>query len=274
MSYFRIIMPNYNNANLLEKSIGSVLDQSFQDFDFYFIDDMSTDGSFEKACEMLPCRRSVEIDGEYYLRQAFRNQEKRWNGGSRNVAIKWGLSAPSEYTLFLDSDDWLHDRGTLQGLHDFIENYDKPDCVRLAYEAEYAGDKRLSVVISGNTPEQLCNSPYVACWTKCVKSELVQPFPENTLMEDVVQHLAQADVIKDVAVYAVPVVVYNRNNPNSCSAVQNMSAQNYKMQTSMYRWVADLLDLQLNHDFCRKKRNDYVKMVLSDIKKDKYIQEI
>ena len=263
MSYFRIIMPNYNNANLLEKSIGSVLDQSFQDFDFYFIDDQSTDESVSKATDML-----VNHDNCHWCK----NDKKLWNGGSRNIGLK--ISVPSEYTLFLDSDDWLHDRGTLQNLHDFIENYDKPDCVRMAYEAEYAGNKRLSVVIAGNTPEQLCNSPYVACWTKCVKSELVQPFPENTLMEDVVQHLAQADVIKDVAVYAVPVVVYNRNNPNSCSAVQNMSAQNYKMQTSMYRWVADLLDLQLKHDFCRKKRNDYVKMVLSDIKKDKYIQEI
>ena len=40
-----IIIPNYNNANFLEQSIQSVINQSFKNWKIYIVDDSSTDNS-------------------------------------------------------------------------------------------------------------------------------------------------------------------------------------------------------------------------------------
>ena len=183
MPFFRIIMPNYNNSEWLDKSIGSVVGQTFTDYAIVFVDDMSTDGSEDKARELIGTHGYVIPLGE-----------KRWNGGSRNVGLENYLA--SEYTLFLDSDDWFASPDVLQKLYDFIVDEDYPECVRLAYICEYDGNKRLTVHLTDDNADKLAKSVFVACWTKCIKSGLVQPFPENTLMEDVVQHIRQCEVLK------------------------------------------------------------------------------
>lgn len=259
MSFFRVIMPNYNNREWLEKSVGSVLKQTFTDYDFIVIDDCSTDGS-QEYLERLNDKALV-----------FSCSEKRWNGGSRNVGL--GFYKDSDYTLFLDSDDWFASPDVLQKLHDFIIEENYPDCVRLPFGIIYDGDKSTQVMLDDDNAEKLANSIFVACWSKCVKSDLIPPFPENTLMEDVVQHIKQCDMIAyPVAVFNKLVVVYNKNNSNSCSSPQNQALQNAKWQSSMYRHMADLLELQLSHDYCEKQRQIRAKRCLENIKNDEFIQ--
>lgn len=260
MPFFRIIMPNYNNSEWLERAIGSVLGQTFKDYGLVFVDDVSTDDSVDKARELIGAHGYVIPLGE-----------KRWNGGSRNVGLQHYLA--SKYTLFLDSDDYFASSDVLQNLHDFIVNEDYPDCVRLPFGIDYDGDKFAKVMLDDDNAEKLVNSIFVASWSKCVKTDLVPLFPENTLMEDVVQHIKQCDMIAyPVAVFNQLVVVYNKNNSNSCSSPKNQTAQNAKWQSSMYRHMADLLDLELDHDYCRKQRDIRAKRCLENIKNDKYIQ--
>ena len=249
MSFFRIIMPNYNNAEWLDKSIGSVLNQTFTDYDFIFVDDISEDDSYAKAKEMVS--------------MAVENSEKRWNGGSRNVGLEYFKGSDSEYTLFLDSDDWFIDNTVLQNIHDFIEDEEYPDCVRLPYIADFGNGKTINMNLDDKSVEQLVNSDIVACWTKCVKSDLVQPFPENTLMEDIVQHIAQCDVIKRVEAFTSPVVVYNRMNANSLS---ENGVKNKKWQSSYYRFIADLADLDLKTDICRQNRDKRLENTIKTLK--------
>lgn len=47
--FFSIIVPNYNNGTLLDKSLKSILNQTFQNYELIFIDDCSTDNSVEIA---------------------------------------------------------------------------------------------------------------------------------------------------------------------------------------------------------------------------------
>ena len=263
MSFFRIIIPNYNNAEWLDKSIGSVSSQTFTDYHLIFVDDCSVDDSFHGAII-----NSAPSIADHY--KFLSNTEKKWNGGSRNVGLEY--YDDDKYTLFLDSDDWFYDENILQELHDFIVENDYPDCIRLPYMAAYDGYKTLEVMLDDATPERLVHSIFVACWTKCVKSELVQPFPENTLMEDVAQHIKQCDVIKTIEPFYRPVVVYNRNNTNSCSIEANQDCQHGKWQSSMYRYMADLLDLELEHDYAIAERDKRAKACLENIKNDKYIQ--
>ena len=263
MSYFKIIMPNYNNSQWLEKSVGSVLEQTFKDYLLVFIDDVSTDDSIDKAGSLISDKGIV-----------IGLKEKRWNGGARNVGLKVD-AFDSTYTLFLDSDDWFTSPDILQKLHDFIEEHDQPECVRLPYRMEVGNAEPVPVMLNDNNADKLCNSIFVACWTKCIKSELIVPFPENTLMEDVVQHIAQCDKIRyPVEVFTEPVVAYNRNNTNSCSAEKNQDLQHGKWQSSMYRYMADLLDLELEHDYCKRQRDWRAGICLDNIKKGVYSQSV
>lgn len=257
VSFFRIIMPNYNNSEWLDKSIGSVLNQTFTDYHFIFIDDCSTDDSLVKAQKMMLQNSDIYTSWT-------KTFDKRWNGGSRNVGIRYNYPLDeSKYTLFLDSDDWFIDSGVLQRLHDFIEDEECPDCVRLPYIADFGDGKTINMILSDNSVERLVDSDIVACWTKCVKSELVQPFPENTLMEDIVQHIAQCDVIKRVEAFTSPVVVYNRANANSLS---ENGSKNKKWQSSMYRFVADLADLELKTDICKQNRDKRLENTIKTLK--------
>lgn len=260
MSFFRVIMPNYNNHKWLDRSVGSVLGQTFTDYDFIIVDDCSTDGS-QEYLEKLQGKALV-----------FLCSDKRWNGGSRNIGLQQ-LVGLSEYTLFLDSDDWFHDDRVFQSLHDFIVDHDYPDCVRLPYNLVYDGGKSATVMLDDNTVERLVHSDFCACWTKCIKSALISPFPENTLMEDAVQHVKQCDMIRSLEVFTDrPVYTHNRNNDNSCSIEKNYDLQNGKWKSSMYRYMADLLDLELKHDYCEEERQKRSKKCLDNIKNGIFVQ--
>lgn len=47
MNHLVVILPVYNGGHYLKQSVESVLNQSVYDFDFYILDDCSTDGSWE-----------------------------------------------------------------------------------------------------------------------------------------------------------------------------------------------------------------------------------
>lgn len=249
--FFRIIIPNYNNGAFLRQCIDSVLNQSFKDFEIILVDDVSTDNSREII---------KEYEERHYNIKAILLEEKKWNGGSRNEAIK--IPTDSTYTMFLDSDDWFDDDSCLQTIYDIIINNNYPDCVRLSYN--WCGDEKRPVILTQSTPADLVAVCDVACWTKCIKTELIQHFPENTLMEDVVQHIAQCDVLQTVVPCLKPIVNWNRKNPTSCST--NPNIQNGKWLSSMYRYCADLMDLQCKTSYCEAHRIYRMETAQKDIK--------
>ena len=56
--FFSVIIPTYNQANLLTKAIRSVLNQSFKNFEIIIIDNFSEDET-EKIVESFESRKIV-----------------------------------------------------------------------------------------------------------------------------------------------------------------------------------------------------------------------
>lgn len=258
--FFRIVIPNYNNGSWVEKCIKSVLSQSFSDYTLVIVDDHSSDNSVNVISNVIRNNEKCIF---------LPSEKKLFNGGARNLGLS--VDIDSEYTLFLDSDDWFCNDNVLQGIHDCIVNNGYPDCVSLSYNCLIGNNESFQSLVR-NTPKELVDSVYVACWTKCVKSDLVVKFPENTLMEDVVQHIEQCDKIESVVSFNTPCVCWNRNNMNSCSRVENQDCQNKKWQSSMYRYCAELMDLVCEHDYCENHRKWRLDIVLKNIEKGVYIQ--
>lgn len=253
--FFTVIIPNYNNSEWLDKCLTSVEKQTFKDYECYVIDDCSTDNS-------------KDIMRKYPFYNLYPH-EKVFNGGGRNLGVE---QAEGKYLVFLDSDDWFVSYEVLQDLHDFIVTHDYPNCVRLPFKIQYGGNHFLDMMLNEDNIHDLVNSCFVACWTKCVKRDIFPLFPENTLMEDKVQHIKTCDIVGSVIPFDKMCVVYNKNNTNSCSAEQNHDLQNSKWKSSMYRFIADLMDFKCTNPDCEEVRQKSLNKALQDAKEDKYIQ--
>lgn len=98
-----IITVNLNDRVGLEKTMKSVLDQSFPDFEYIIVDGGSTDGS-------------VEVIEEHKDRLAYWTSEP--DTGIYNAMNKGIKHAKGEYCLFLNSGDWLYDNKVLERAFD------------------------------------------------------------------------------------------------------------------------------------------------------------
>jgi glycosyltransferase involved in cell wall biosynthesis len=90
-----IVLPTWNRAHLVGRAIGSVLNQTFKDWELIVVDDGSTD---DTAQIVQSCRggriRYIQRDRNYGLQAA------------RNTGIR--AAAASQFIAFLDDDDeWL-----------------------------------------------------------------------------------------------------------------------------------------------------------------------
>ncbi len=240
MSFFNVIIPTYNSASTIIRAVDSIRKQTFKDYTLVIVDDCSTDNTRKVISEQIPEADTIMLTS------------KRFNGGSRNVGVE--ESPESDYLLFLDADDEFVDPEFFQKLHDFIVVNNYPEMVRLPYiksydESVYNHEKGCDFEERGKGIAEVAASPRVAPWTKALKRSVFVPFPENTLFEDVCQHLKQCDVVKTVAFYPEKVVKWHIH---SKSASHSNSP---KWQSSAFRFVADLMDLELVHDYTRARRD-------------------
>jgi glycosyltransferase involved in cell wall biosynthesis len=91
--FFSIIIPTYNRSNIIENTIQSVLNQTFQNFELIIVDDGSTDNTEEVVKPFL----SEKI--RFFKIQ---NSER---GYARNFGAK---QAKGKWLNFFDSDDILY----------------------------------------------------------------------------------------------------------------------------------------------------------------------
>ena len=238
MIKYSIIIPNYNSLKWIKRCLDSILQQTYTNFELIIVDDMSEDGSLD----IIKQHKDERI-------KLIENKVKKYNGGSRNVGID---NATGDYILFLDDDDYIVDRTVLYNLTRFIEK-NNVDLIRLNYIVNK--NRRLARVSIGEYDlRALANTVFVAPWTKCIKREKIVKFPENTLLEDVVQHIEQIDNIDSFANSNVYYAVWNRNNENAISSDTRKYTKESKRYSSVYRNMADLLDLRCKHDYCEEQR--------------------
>lgn len=90
---FSVIIPLYNKAPYVAKAIGSVLAQSYKDYELIIVDDGSKDDSFILA------NKAIEGHGYCHLYR----QQNRGVSVARNNAV---ALSQGDYLCFLDADDW------------------------------------------------------------------------------------------------------------------------------------------------------------------------
>lgn len=256
--FFRVIIPTYNNAQTIKRALRSVCEQSFQDFHLIVVDDCSEDDTLGVISRSDYVSR---IDLKLTLK------EKKWNGGTRNIAKSF--YGEDKYTLFLDGDDDFANPGVFAAIHKTIIDNKYPDMVRLPYYRHNPDGEvidQTARLINEKNIAGVAKNCRVACWTKCVKSEKLQPFPENTLMEDVCQHLLQCDVTDSVVWMNEPIVNWRIRKDSTSNSYSP------KWKSSAYRFVADLMDIKLNKPYCIERKEEKLKEALKNLSEGKYEQ--
>lgn len=134
---FSVIIPAYNSEIFLERSIKSVLFQSFKDYELIIVNDGSVD-------------HTEEIAKSFSSKYACVKYVEKKNGGlssARNAGIK---IAQGKYLVFLDSDDKLHSNDVLAKLNDDCK--ESPDLI-IGNILAVSGQKK--VLISNVTKAQI-----------------------------------------------------------------------------------------------------------------------
>lgn len=188
-----VIMPSYNTASYIADSIGSVLAQTYQNWELIIVDDCSTDNTDEVVAPFLA---DVRIR---YLK----NETNSGAAVSRNRALR---EARGKWIAFLDSDDlWLpekldkqlrfmEERGCAFSYHGYerinesshplgqrvsgprvitkrsMYRYCYPGCLTVMYDADTVGLIQIADIKKNND---------YAMWLKVCKSADCHFLPEN-----------------------------------------------------------------------------------------------
>lgn len=116
--YFSIVVPTYNRADLIGKTIQSILDQDFQDFEVLVVDD----GSKDHTAAVISAFTDPRV--QYHPRE---NAER---GAARN----YGRSkSRGQYINFFDSDDRMYSHH-LSTAFNVIQNLNQPEFFHLGYD--------------------------------------------------------------------------------------------------------------------------------------------
>lgn len=132
-----VVIPLYNKEQYIERTIMSIISQTFQDFEIIIVDDGSTDGSVVKAETWIDNRITVL------------KMEHKGASAARNKGI---LAAKAELITFIDADDEWKPQ-FLEKIMDLKEKYPECGAFATSYEIRLPTQKKIIPSIY-QTPEK------------------------------------------------------------------------------------------------------------------------
>ena len=214
--------------------MASAITQKYDNFHIYFVDDASTDGSFDKLPLGHP---NVTV---------ITNQERRTALENIHFVIM-NHCKPDDIVVTLDGDDWFPTKKVLSYINDF---YNQHDCWIMYGQASWTDGRR--GFASAYTPEEFADvrhAPFkvshVRSWRAGIFQKVAEQDPTFSCMKDKdgnfyrmsydtaimfsIMELAGYDKVKfnDEILY-----VYNRSNPISEDRVDQQWQWNVHKEVS------------------------------------------
>ena len=168
-----IILPNYNSAKYLSRTISSILSQTYKKWELILVDDCSNKETIQ-ILRKFEKNKKIKV---FYLKK---------NKGAaycRNFAIK---KSKSDYLAFIDSDD-LWKKNKLEKQLNFMEN-NKLEFSYTNYFAKIESKSEIKEVMSPKkiSFEEFTNNTAIATSTMMAKREIVKniKFTPTEICED------------------------------------------------------------------------------------------
>lgn len=249
---FSVVVPVYNAERYLNKTLQSILDQDFPDFELILVDDRSTDGGLSVL------KVFAEKDARIIV---LNNDMNRGAAEARNRGID---IARGEYLCFVDADDYI-DPGFLRHFYDALQENDC-DFVKCGAYEEYCDNNEnviyaRSCVLSDQSfhdvtaiSNQIIDMELIPLfgynWNSCYKMKVINENHlrfDNTLKvhEDFAFNMAYLPFVRHMRCLSYCGYHYNRRSNNSLSS-----------QKSNYVYSIQLLKIHSFLSLLKKNQNE------------------
>lgn len=201
--FFSILVPVYNQMGKMDSCIASIKAQTFEDYEVVFVDDGSTDGSYE----ML-----LGFAAEDNRFSVYRHEENRSLLCARYTGM---ANAEGKYLIFLDSDDTIVP-DTLETIYHHYQK-EPADIIRFGFYTEPGhyeihppeSDEPFKDFIQGRIPPQITKNCVSAEIAKKAVAEIT-PFycnsGEDTFMSGTIYSYAKSFTRLDRCFYCYKIV--------------------------------------------------------------------
>ena len=200
-----VIVPVYNVAQYLEKSIASIQQQTYQNLEIILVDDGATDES-GRLCEKI---------AEQDERVLVYHKENEGLSQARNDGLK---QAHGDYVIFIDSDDYIHPEMIASLYQQLVKE-----------DADVSSCGVMNVYANSESPQTENQDDYFVCDTetflreyligekipgticnKLIKKEIAAQltFPKGLIYEDAYYHFDLIKVAKKYVVNSNPYYYY------------------------------------------------------------------
>lgn len=223
---FSIITPLYNKAPYIAHAIGSVLAQTYSDWELIIMDDGSTDGSLDEARRYI---ENADVSGQVHIY----TQPNAGVAVARNRAVAY---SKGEYLCFLDADDWWEPT-FLGEMVQLIRNY--PDAGLYATNYVYYKPHKTHTALEIPTgyiqyAQAYLNSVAMPVWTGAVAMprqvfDEMGGFPIGVRLGEDFLLWAKTAMHYPVAFLNRPLAYYNNDVPATQRATRNLYAPEHTM---------------------------------------------
>lgn len=200
-----VIVPVYNVAQYLEKSIASIQKQTYQNLEIILVDDGATDES-GRLCDSI-----AELDD----RVSVFHKKNEGLSQARNDGMK---QAHGDYLIFIDSDDYIHPE-MIKNLYEQL----------VKEEADVSSCGVMNVYANGESPQSENQDAYFVCdsqtflreyligekipgtiCNKLIKKKIAAQltFPKGLIYEDAYYHFDLIKLTKKYVVNTKPYYYY------------------------------------------------------------------
>lgn len=271
--FFSVLIPVYNTGRYLHECIGSVLCQSFGDFEILLIDDGALDNS------------SVICDEHAVKDPRIRVLHKN-NQGLLLTRRCGFIEARGDYFVCLDSDDYLIDADAFKNIYNLIQNQ---GCDMVVYDyicGTVAGkdERKISLfnhqygyIFAGNDKKILYEKILIgadlnAIWIKACKNQIIDRNVDysiwnkelyNGLGEDYFQSFPLLSNANKIGYINKPFYYYRWN---SGSISRNSHLQFYGAYKTIYQREDEYLKIWgIDDEVAEKTKRKRIRMILSVI---------
>ena len=231
-----IIMAVYNSSKYLEKSINSVLSQTFMDYELILIDDDSTDNSWEI------CQQYAKSDNR--IRAI--HQKNQGVSEVRNYGL---LQCSGEYVRFMDADDVIQGN-SLESLLEPMMTNEENDLIIGSYDSNDSSIYKGTDMIGLHSKEEFVEhfvkyAPsfyYGVTWNKLYRMDIIKKYKirfEHNLhwSEDLLFNLEYFQYCTNIYYVNKSVYFYVRRN-NTLSTVSNRYSDSESFKIELKRFEA------------------------------------
>ncbi len=261
MKTVSVIIPVYNVEKYLPKCLDSVLAQTYTELEIICVNDGSPDNSADVLADYAKKDGRIKIV----------NQENQGLSGARNTGIRYSTG---DYTVFLDSDDWI-DAETVEAAVNSAET-NNSDVVMWGYVREFAekslekkifeGDKTFDSKESRELHRRLAGlcgaelaipentDAIVTAWGKLYKTSIIK---ENSLefidtkiigTEDLLFNIYYFALVKQASFIDKPFNHYRKDNETSLT--RSYKSRLFSQWSELYRRIRAYINAnKLGEDF-------------------------